>query len=98
MEIVKQIALILHVLSGFIALGCGLAAIIFKKGQNNHRKSGLLFFYSMQAVCITALIISIITANKFLLLIGIFTFFQNYFGRRAIREKSFRPIFLDWLI
>jgi uncharacterized membrane protein len=98
MELIYKIALVVHSLSGMTALLAGFAAIISKKGKNIHRKSGVLFFYSMLLVCATAFYISILKSNTFLLHIGIFTFFMIYSGYRSVKNKSLKPIISDWLI
>jgi hypothetical protein len=93
-----KIILALHVTSGFLALVCGLIAIITKKGSRPHRKAGKIFFYSMLAVPFTAVNLALIKPNQFLLMIGIFAFYLNYAGYRAIKNKSLRPSALDWII
>ena len=47
MEKTIQIVIYIHAAFGGIALLAGLVSIIAKKGKNIHRKSGLIFFYSM---------------------------------------------------
>ena len=98
MEIVYKTTLCLHILSGFLALLCGCVSVISKKGGKLHRNSGKVFFYSMLAVCFTSVYIAIVKDNTFLLSIGIFSFYLNYFGYMAIRDKSLRPKPLDWLV
>ena len=98
MEIVYKIALVIHSLSGMTALFAGLAAILSKKGKYIHRKSGTVFFCSMLLVCATALYISILKSNTFLLHIAIFSFFMIYSGYRSVKNKSLKPIISDWLI
>lgn len=52
----------------------------------------------MTGVCLTAIIMAVIKENSFLLLIGIFSFYQAYMGRRAIKNKSLRPSVPDWFV
>jgi uncharacterized membrane protein len=98
MEISYKIMLFLHVVSGFLALLCGSIAIISKKGGKLHKTVGKVFFMSMLSVCFTSVIISVAKSNQFLLLIGVFAFYLNYVGYRAIKEKALKPNRLDWLV
>lgn len=98
MEISYKITLFLHIVSGFLALVSGSLAIISKKGGKLHRTVGKLFFVSMVSVGFTSVVISLVKGNQFLLMIGIFSFYLNYVGYRAIKEKSLKPNTLDWIV
>lgn len=98
METLHYIALIVHITCGFTSLAAGLLAILTPKGQKGHRWSGLVFYWAMVGVSSTALVISAITLNYFLFSIGIFSFFQIYFGYRAVHNKIQKPTALDWTI
>ncbi len=87
MDIIYNILLYTHIISGGLALVSGSIAMITKKGQKAHRIAGKIFFYSMLLICFSAINISIIKSLSFLLMIGIFALFQNYFGFRAIKNK-----------
>lgn len=88
----------MHIISGFLALFCGCISVISKKGGKTHRTSGKVFFSSMLGVCFTSVFISIVKDNRFLLLIGVFSFYLNFGGYRAIKNKSLKPAILDWVI
>jgi hypothetical protein len=96
MEIFYKTALLIHVVSGFTALGAGMVAMLVKKGQRVHRLSGLVFFYAMLGVAASAISISVSKSNLFLLHIGIFALYQNVSGYRATRNKTIKPNWLDW--
>jgi len=98
MEVFNTVSLYLHIISGHLALGFGLAAMILKKGSSKHKTAGKVFFYSMLGVSITGISISIIKDIPFLLHIAIFVFYQNYAGFRAIQNKSLKPNFLDLVV
>lgn len=98
MEIFNTVSLYLHIISGHLALGFGLAAMILKKGSRKHKASGRIFFYSMLGVSFTGISISIIKEIPFLLHIAIFVFYQTYAGFRAIQNKSLKPNSLDILV
>lgn len=93
-----KISLGLHIASGILSLVSGLIAILSKKGLKVHRLSGMIFFISMLVVAASAIFISILKSNQFLLLIGIFAFYQDYSGFRAIRNKQLKPSWLDWFV
>jgi len=88
--------LFIHVLSGFLALGFGLLAIVSKKGRKTHVLTGRVFFYLMLSVAVTAVIVSLFKLNLFLLLIAGFAFYQNVSGYRSVKNKGMRPNWIDW--
>lgn len=98
MEIIYKIALGIHIISGFSALLTGFIAILAQKGKKVHQNAGLIFFISMMLVCATAIGISLIKQNQFLLHIGIFSFFLVYSGFRSVRNKSLNPGLMDWTV
>lgn len=98
MKLFLAIVLVIHIVSGFLALGVGLAAILSGKGRRVHRLSGRTFFYLMLCVAFSALVLSLIKLNLFLLLIAGFAFYQNVNGYRAIHNKSLRPTWIDWSV
>jgi uncharacterized membrane protein len=95
MDIFYKTLLYTHIISGGIALVCGSIAMLTKKGQKAHRTSGKIFFYSMLLVCFSAIGIAIFKDLSFLLMVGIFALFQNYFGLRAIKNKQLRYDTID---
>lgn len=98
MEAYMNTLLVLHIMVGFISLVTGVLALAVKKGEKIHRKSGKTFFYSMLAVALTAIGIAIPKRETFLLTIAIFSFFQSYFGYRAIAKQSKQGSFIEWLV
>ena len=75
MELEKfiQILIIIHASFGGIALLAGGIALIVKKGRKVHKKSGIIFFYTMLASAIVAFVISVLPNHHspFLFSIGI---------------------------
>jgi len=98
MQFFFKTLLVLHIFTGFLALLFGFIAMIVKKGGKVHRLVGKIFFFSMLGVTASALLISLIKKNQFLLFIAIFSFYQNYMGYRALKEKSLEPLPIDWLV
>jgi hypothetical protein len=98
MKIFYDVALVGHIISGMTALFSGMVAIIAVKGSPIHFKAGKTYFFSMIGVAVTAIFISILKSNSFLLHIGIFSFFMVFSGYRSVKIKSLRPELLDWLV
>lgn len=97
MEEFIRITLIVHVVSGGVALASGLGAIVSKKGQKKHILSGNIYFWSMFSVIITGLIVGIHRTNLFLQAIAIFSFYMAFTGKRVLRnKKAVNPTALDW--
>jgi hypothetical protein len=98
MEKLYSPVLVLHIVTGFLALLCGILSVSSKKGARLHRFSGTVFFWSMLGVCLSALFICLLKGNTFLLLIGGFSFYMAYTGFRAVKEKSLLPNWMDKLV
>lgn len=97
-----KIMLILHIVSGFTALTCGLFSMLNKKGARNHRLTGKLFFYGMTGVFVTATYLSIAKNIPFLFMVGFFSYYLSCSGYRALYLKKLhlqqQPAPLDWVI
>lgn len=98
MELAYTAALTLHVISGYSALTAGGFAIAARKGGRTHRMTGKIFFYAMLGVSLTALYISVVKSNTFLLHVGIFSFYQVYGGWRVLRQRDHLAAWFDWLL
>lgn len=98
MEYFLAFCLLVHIISGSVSLLSGLLAISTKKGSKIHRFSGRIFFTGMNIVSASALLIAGFKLNQFLFMIGIFSFFQNYMGFRATRNKGMNPGKTDWIV
>ena len=78
--------LILHIISGYISLTSGSISMISRKGGKAHKLSGGLFFNAMIGVTISAIYLSIVKDNSFLLHVGIFVFYRTRV--RVISERT----------
>lgn len=96
LDSIFNILLVIHVVSGACCLLIGLGALMAKKGNRRHILSGRIFFYSMNSVAITALMMSLIRTNHFLLMVGLFSFYLNVMGYRSVKNKSLKPSIIDW--
>lgn len=90
LETCIQILIIIHASFGGIALLSGLVAIIVKKGSKLHKQSGKVFFYSMLASALSALIIAIMPNHfsPFLCAVSVFSSYLILSGRFALKFKT----------
>ncbi|MFN8300373.1 MAG: hypothetical protein U0T75_14830 [Chitinophagales bacterium] len=93
-----KILLYTHIVSGMIALASGAVTLSLAKGGKLHRRIGLVFFMAMLLVSFSALAISIITHNNFLLAIAVFSFYMNFTGYRFLQNKIFKYQWFDWAV
>jgi hypothetical protein len=100
MEHVFKYLIYTHAAFGALALLAGLLAISVKKGGKTHKRSGIIFFYSMLLSAALALIIAFLPGheNLFLFLVGIFSSYFLLSGYRALRFKRKGPGKVDFLI
>ena len=87
--------LILHILSGAIALFSAALALSTEKGKKFHVLSGKSYFWAMVLIFLTAVPMSILNSNVFLFLIAIFSFYLAFSGMRFARNRKGIPTRLD---
>ena len=63
----------IHIISGSLALIAGPIAMFNQDGGKLHRKSGIIYFYSMMVIFVSSIILSIVRENWFLFMVGIFS-------------------------
>lgn len=80
----------IHAPLGGIALLTGGISLIVKKGNNVHKKSGKIFFFSMLFSAISAFIISVLPNHEspFLFSIGLFSTYFLISGLRSLKFKQ----------
>lgn len=102
MELLFQIILVIHIVSGSLGLLTGTINIVQKKGGKRHRQIGRLFVFFMIATGISSILLAILNPNNFLLIVGIFTVYLVGTGDRYMRlrflGKGQKPIFIDWFL
>jgi hypothetical protein len=88
--------LLIHVIAGVVCLITGFIAIFSNpKGGKLHRKSGLIYFWSMVIIFLTSVIsITLFNFQFFLFMISIFSFFLSFTGYRALKRK--KPNDVKW--
>ena len=88
MELWNKIMLVIHVITGNLALLVGVWIILSKKGNARHKNLGLYYFICLILLSLSALFISIAKGNAFLLHIGIFVLYQGLAGYRSLRWQG----------
>lgn len=93
-----QALLYSHIAGGAVALITGAISLTTLKGGRLHKKAGLVFFYAMLLVAVTAFVVSIAKGKYFLLAISIFSFYLTYTGYRVLKNKSGKYRWYDWVV
>ena len=73
MESLFTLLLIVHIANGATGLIAGTINLIRRKGDLLHKRIGLVFTYAMILAGISAIILSILHPNNFLMIVGVFT-------------------------
>lgn len=96
-----NIILVLHIVAGFTALSTGMIAIFTVKGSKRHLLAGKWFIAGMYLVGFSAMIMSIIKFNTFLMAVGVFSMYLTFAGKQAItfyrRKADYQVRFSDQL-
>ena len=96
-ETVYKILLYTHIGAGGLSLIAGAIALSVVKGGKVHRTAGKVFFIAMLFVSVSAFVIAIDKSLSFLLAISIFSFYMNYTGYRALKNREVKHKWFDWL-
>ncbi|PKH52889.1 DUF2306 domain-containing protein [Tenacibaculum sp. Bg11-29] len=93
MEKTIQILIYIHAVFGGISLLTGFISMLAKKGKTIHKKSGLLFFYTMMLSGIIAMVVAVLPkhVSPFLFAVGIFSLYFVLTGKRALNFKIEKP-------
>lgn len=91
--LIFQPALVIHVIAGFFALLTGTIAIsVRKKGGKLHNRAGIVFYWSMFVVFVTAVLFFVLypaqLKYQFFLTIGIVSFYPTWSGKRILSMKK----------
>jgi hypothetical protein len=99
-ELFFKILLSLHIAAGSIGFIVAPIALIVKKGGDQHRRWGKVFFWCMTIVSSTAIIMAPMHGNLFLTLVAVFSFYLAFSGYRSIYRKDFykthKTATIDW--
>ena len=99
MELLHKSNIILHVITGSIALILGVFALITVKGGTIHNTSGRLFLGFVSVVILTGLIgVFAFGRNVFLLVITVLSGYVSFSGYRVLKSKKNTLKKLDILV
>ena len=102
MEILFTILLILHITGGSIGLITGVINMVRRKGDVLHKRVGRFFLYAMITASSSAVVMSLLHPNPFLMIVGLFTIYMVGTGYRYIHlrlmEVDNGPKNLDWIL
>lgn len=100
MKTLQGILLFLHITAGYSALAASLIAALSKSFNTSHKMHvvcGRIFFWCMLAIFLTAVPISFMTRNVFLLLVAIFSFYLALSGWCYAKNRKGSALRLDWV-
>ena len=94
-----QANILIHVLSGSLALIMGVLAMVTRKGSNAHTRSGRIFLFLVTLVIATGLIgVFVFKVNGFLLVITLLSGYEAFSGYRVLKSKTNTPKTLDIIV
>ncbi len=82
MELLIKSSLIIHIAAGITALLVAPIAMAVKKGGKAHARWGLIFFWTMTVIFVTALFLSTVKWIPFLLMIAVFSYYSVFSAYR----------------
>lgn len=83
-----NIILVIHIVSGFVALLLGSIVLIRQKGDPIHKKMGAVITLSIIINGLCSFLLSYLDPNSFLFIVGIFTAYLSISGYRMIGLKK----------
>jgi uncharacterized membrane protein len=88
-ENIVRLLIYVHAALGGIALLSGSVALATPKGNRLHKKTGIIFYYTMLSAALLALFISVQPnhVSYFLFVIGIFSAYMILSGKRILKLK-----------
>lgn len=91
-----------HIIAGSAGLVVAPLAMLVRKGGDWHRRWGILFFYAMAVVALTAIIMGVMRSNWLLAMVAVFSFHLVASGYRSLYLKRLhegqRPGTMDKVI
>jgi len=93
--------LAIHVASGVLALAAAVVSCVSKWLDLPHRThviSGSAFVIGMSSIVITAIVLSLIRPNAFLLLTALLSTYLTFSGWRYARNRSGQSSRIDWAL
>ncbi len=99
MRTLHNINILVHIITGSIALLLGLIALLSRKGGITHNKIGRYFLIFISVVIFTGLIgVLVFGRNTFLLVITVLSGYVSFSGYRILKLKSNIPKKIDVVV
>jgi len=99
MQTLHDINIIVHIITGSIALLLGLISLLSRKGGIIHNTTGRYFLIFISAVILTGVIgVLVFGRNTFLLVITILSGYVSFSGYRILKLKANIPKKIDVLV
>ncbi len=99
MDIAHNSNILLHIVTGTVALLLGIIALLSTKGGKIHNKSGNYFLKLIAIVIVTGMIgVFIFKRNTFLLVITVLSGYVSFSGYRVLRAKTNTPKRIDIIV
>src|ERR1700719_4075986 len=76
--------LAVHITCGATGFVCAPVALATAKGGKTHRRWGMVYFWAMAGVALTAMIMSIALPILFLALVAVFSFYSAFGAYRIL--------------
>ncbi len=92
------VLLVIHVIAGNLALLASAGAVVFAKGGHAHVWAGRAFATGMTVIFLTAVPMTLIRPNVFLLLVALFNFYLTATGWLRARNRSGVPTGREWAL
>jgi hypothetical protein len=93
-----KLLLALHVVAGNLALLAAAGAMVASKGGRAHAWAGRAFTIGMTAIFVTALPMTLIKPNLFLLLVALFNFYLVATGWLRAKNRKGVPTPAEWAL
>jgi hypothetical protein len=93
-----KVLLGIHVLAGNLALLSAAGAVVFAKGGRAHAWTGRAFALGMTIIFLTAVPMTLIRPNLFLLLVALFNFYLVSTGWLRAKNRSGVPNRAEWVL
>ena len=98
---ILDVLLIIHVITGLVALTSSPVALFTPKANWLHRVAGKIFVVAMTFVFVTAVILSSVKSIPFLFMLSFLSYYSVFAGVRILKLKNLtsdqRPKWYDWL-
>lgn len=94
-----HVNILLHVITGLMAIIVGMGAYATTKGGQKHRNFGRIFLFLMGIVIVTAMNgVLFFRDRPFLTVVTLLSFYTSYSGYRVLKTKTTGFQFIDFIV